>query len=104
MKPWEWGPRLPDDPGRHIPVATRRLILARDGNTCRYCGDPASDIDHVWPFRLKGTHDPTNLVACCSTCNSIAGSLPFPEFVRKRAYILYRRIQIALVTRAGDAE
>lgn len=93
LEPWLAGPRPTDSPGRHIPIATRRLVLARDNHTCRYCGAPATDLDHVWPWALYGTHDPTNLVAACELCNSMAGIKHFTEFVRKRLYILSERVK-----------
>ena len=92
-EPWLYGPRPTDSPGRYIPIAIRRAVLARDGYLCRYCGEPATDIDHVWPWALYGSHDLTNLVASCELCNSIAGIKPFSEFVRKRLYILDERLK-----------
>jgi hypothetical protein len=53
---------------------TRYEVLARDKNTCRYCGGKAPDvvltIDHVTPTALGGTDDPSNLVAACKDCNA----------------------------------
>jgi len=48
----------------------RLLILRRDNRTCRYCGDRAGSVDHIQPYSRGGSDDPTNLVACCRTCNS----------------------------------
>jgi 5-methylcytosine-specific restriction endonuclease McrA len=54
-------------------AAWRRLrlgILARDRYVCAYCGAPANSVDHVVPRAAGGTDRPTNLVACCTSCNS----------------------------------
>ena len=48
---------------------TRAFILRRDGNSCKYCGATATEVDHVIPLTRGGTHAVTNLVAACTTCN-----------------------------------
>lgn len=52
------------------PVSLRAKVLARDSSTCRYCGAPASTIDHVIPICQGGPHAEANLVAACKACNS----------------------------------
>lgn len=91
---WETGPRLPDDPGRYIPIAIQREVFARDADTCQYCGRVGDTLDHVWPWSQGGTHHVRNLVASCQQCNSIAGERVFTEFLKKKAYILQRRIDL----------
>lgn len=51
---------------------SRRAVLARDGNTCQYCGQMVRDltIDHVIPRGRGGPSSWDNLVACCSKCNN----------------------------------
>lgn len=51
---------------------TRFEVLRRDAYTCRYCRatDNPLTIDHVTPTALGGTDEPSNLVACCTDCNS----------------------------------
>lgn len=56
----------------HSSSATKQEVMKRDNWICRYCGDPASTVDHVIPkSRLpKGTANTWgNMVAACKTCN-----------------------------------
>lgn len=49
----------------------RRAVMARDSGTCQYgCGRRATTLDHVKPRSRGGRHTWTNVVACCSKCNS----------------------------------
>ena len=52
----------------------RLRVLARDGWTCTYCGEPATEVDHVIPRKVGGGHDMDNLVASCRACNLRKGS------------------------------
>lgn len=65
--------------------AKNQRIMARDNYTCVYCGCDLlasldalinSSIDHVVPRAAGGTHDTTNLVACCSACNRLKTNVP----------------------------
>ena len=54
-----------------------RMIDARDGHACVYCGATAASsgahlhLDHLTPRALGGADlDPTNLVVACRSCNS----------------------------------
>ena len=47
----------------------RLKILARDANTCAYCGAEAKHVDHIIPIVAGGTDDPENLTAACARCN-----------------------------------
>jgi 5-methylcytosine-specific restriction endonuclease McrA len=71
-------PTRPSDPVKHAEnVAygrrhrdTRAKVLARDQYRCRYCGAPATEVDHLLSVREHGpTFDPNLLVACCRGCN-----------------------------------
>lgn len=58
--------------GRTATAAWRRIrhaVLERDGYRCRYCGGPASTVDHVVPVFRGGSDDESNLVAACVTCH-----------------------------------
>ena len=57
-------------------AATRRLVRARAGNRCEYCGLPqdesplaALQIEHVIPKKHGGTDAPHNLALACIDCN-----------------------------------
>jgi hypothetical protein len=58
-------------PGRAFTEKQRDLIFERDGYTCAYCGDPATEVDHVEPRSIGGRNEPTNGVAVCKRCNAI---------------------------------
>ena len=52
----------------------RRDVYKRDGYKCVYCGSSEDlSLDHVIPQSKGGTHDPSNLVACCFSCNAAKG-------------------------------
>ena len=78
-------------------------ILERDEYRCQYCGldgrasfENALEIsvDFVMPRARKGKKDPSNLVACCRSCNSIKGIRVFRDFNEAKAYILKHREQL----------
>ena len=55
----------------------RKRVLRRDDYTCSYCGVRARhgmQVDHVVPVSKGGSHDDTNLVACCPACNAQKGA------------------------------
>ena len=49
-------------------------MLKRDGYICAYCGNEATQVDHVISRKVGGSHDLENLVACCAPCNSAKGA------------------------------
>ena len=67
------GERLPIDPYK------RRLVYARDGYACQYCGlqvppdDPAPgsvlQLDHIIPWSARGSDRSDNLRTLCGPCN-----------------------------------
>lgn len=71
-------------PGKRLPSGawkkTRQRILHRDGSVCSYCGDTATEVDHVVPISLGGANQDANLVACCSHCNRSKGAKPVDEW------------------------
>lgn len=52
-------------------------VLERDDYTCQYCGasypEERVGVDHVIPVIIGGTNAPSNLVACCESCNRSKG-------------------------------
>lgn len=60
----------------HRPLETspanysKSAILARDKNSCAYCGKRADTVDHVIPKKHGGTNSYENCVAACLRCNS----------------------------------
>lgn len=57
-------------------AATRRLVRARAGNRCEYCGlsqdhqsFPAFPVDHIIARQHGGTDDAENLALSCYHCN-----------------------------------
>ena len=65
--------------------AFREKILKRDRGRCFYCGRTLRPrewtLDHVVPVARGGSDLPSNLVACCHTCNSTKSHLPAEEFL-----------------------
>jgi 5-methylcytosine-specific restriction endonuclease McrA len=49
---------------------TRARILKRDNNRCRYCGAPATTVDHIVPKSNGGSDHDSNLAAACRDCNN----------------------------------
>lgn len=85
-------------PGRDWNVLKR--YKKRYSNSCKYCGMPRECWDHVLPYSVAASPecdygyysaDVWEVVACCTLCNSIAGSKAFRSFSEKRAFILARR-------------
>jgi 5-methylcytosine-specific restriction endonuclease McrA len=61
----------------------RLAIYIRDEFRCVYCGRDlyhvdigTLSLDHVVCRSAGGNNDPSNLVTCCSTCNSSRGAKP----------------------------
>ena len=54
--------------------AVRAVVLARDSNACRACGDPCSqgeaDVHHLIPRVAGGVDDPANLITLCDGCHA----------------------------------
>jgi hypothetical protein len=71
----------------------RNRILKRDNHTCRYCGTPATTVDHIRSFVVYGSSSTRddNLVAACRSCNAKAGGKFFDSFKEKKDWILKAR-------------
>lgn len=75
---------------RRVRPALRAAVLARDGHLCRYCGDYATDVDHVLPVTAGGRNREDNLVASCRFCNAVAFNHVFDSFDERLAYVQRR--------------
>ncbi|MFC9876502.1 HNH endonuclease [Nocardia salmonicida] len=51
---------------RGVGPATAARIRARDNHTCRECGAPGREVDHVVNVRSGGTDDDANLQVLCT--------------------------------------
>src|SRR6267143_3901963 len=78
-------------------------ILERDDHRCQYCGldGRASfenalvmQVDFVVPRARKGKKDPSNLVACCTPCNTIKGTRVYANFDEAKACVLKQREEL----------
>jgi len=75
-------------------------ILERDDYRCQYCGLDgrasfenalAMRVDFVVPRARKGKKEPSNLVACCTPCNTIKGTRVYANFGEAKAFVLKKR-------------
>ena len=62
----------------------RQRVLKRDGYICAYCGQDATEVDHIIPRAKGGGHDLDNLVACCKPCNSRKGAIEEGVFLTRQ--------------------
>ena len=61
------------------------LVFERDLNLCHYCGEKGDTVDHIVPESKGGKYIETNLVCCCSNCNSDKSDMDYEEYMK---YIL----------------
>lgn len=76
---------------RKISDSRRREILGELGGACFYCGEYATEVDHVVPYSYLANNSSPNLVPACWICNRIAGNKNFDSLSDKKAYILRQR-------------
>ena len=95
-----------------VTIEEGRKILERDDYVCRYCGLDGRGsfenalvmrVDFVVPRARKGKKDPSNLVACCSACNTIKGTRVYKSFDEAKADVLARREQLRKVWQTKTA-
>jgi 5-methylcytosine-specific restriction endonuclease McrA len=90
-------PRMPKKVYDHrLPLSPklRKKIMERDGYACQYCGDTATEIEHVMPYTKGGPNDESNLVASCYACNHLALAKLFNSFDEKKIWILKTRMKV----------
>src|SRR6266851_8364916 len=78
-------------------------ILERDDYRCQYCGLDgrasfenalAMRVDFVVPRAKKGKKNPSNLVACCTPCNTIKGTRVYASLDEAKSFVLARRLEL----------
>src|SRR5271168_5547436 len=83
-----------------VSLAEGLKILERDDYRCQYCGlDGRASfenalvmrVDFVVPRARKGKKDPSNLVACCTPCNTIKGTKVYANFDEAKSFVLKHR-------------
>ena len=47
-----------------------RILVLREEPLCRHCSAAATDVDHIVPLAVGGTHDRENLCPLCHACHS----------------------------------
>ncbi len=86
---------------------SRRGILARDRETCQYCGSqpgrPNLTIDHVLPRSQGGTTQWDNVVTACRECNRKKGGRT-PEQARMLLLTRPRQPQYVAFALLGELE
>jgi 5-methylcytosine-specific restriction protein A len=65
---WAQRPSKGDDRGEWPRIRAR--VLAEEPN-CRLCGAPATEVNHVLPIAMGGTHHRSNLRALCSADHKV---------------------------------
>jgi 5-methylcytosine-specific restriction endonuclease McrA len=78
----------------------RVIVLVRDAGHCRYCGAPATCVDHILSQAKGGTDDLENMVASCRRCNARASDRLFLSFEEKRRVVT---TELATLKRLGAA-
>ena len=87
-------------------------ILERDDYRCQYCGlDGRTSfenalvmrVDFVHPRARKGKKDPSNLVACCTPCNTIKGTKVYANFDEAKSFVLKQREDLRKVWQSKSA-
>ena len=67
--PEKYGKRLP------VPAELKRLIMERDGHTCKCCSATEElQYDHIVPWSKGGKTSAENLQLLCQTCNLLKGN------------------------------
>src|ERR1700688_3576233 len=93
-----------------VTIEEGRKILARDDYVCGYCvldvrasfeNALVMRVDFVIPRARKGKKNATNLVACCSPCNTIKGTRVYASFDEAKSHVLARREELRKVWQAN---
>lgn len=91
------------DPSGTPPVL-RLAALRREHWICRYCGAPATEVDHVLPRAQGGLTMLPNLAASCRPCNRSKGDRTPEEWQRDEAAKRLEALMAHRRTRRGRIE
>lgn len=62
--------------------ASRTVLLeVIASGPCAYCGAEATEVDHIVPLTLGGTHERSNLTPACRRCNRSKGAKSLNEWL-----------------------
>jgi len=80
----------------------RLAIYLRDGLACVWCNATIEDgiiltLDHLTAYSKGGSNDATNLVTCCSRCNSSRGTRGITAFAHVVAAYLNHGVKPATI-------
>jgi len=74
--------------GTPFSTTMKDKIMVRDNYTCIYCGEPATEVDHIIPRSKGGITSAANGVSCCKHCNmKKKGRLDVPFITRGLFYL-----------------
>lgn len=81
--------RALEDAGKKLTAYQWRQLQRAYEGLCAYClAQPGTQPDHVIPLTKGGSHDKSNVVPCCPTCNQAKsdsiGWTPQPPRIRVR--------------------
>ena len=68
-----------------VRARVRKAVLDAHGWICHYCGERASEADHILPPVHDGNDHPSNLIAACASCNASKADKLLPPDKLKRA-------------------
>jgi 5-methylcytosine-specific restriction endonuclease McrA len=80
----------------------RLAIYLRDGLACAYCGHGIESgatlsLDHVVCHSHGGSNDATNLVTCCTRCNSSRGTRSVETFAKSVAAYVNHSVKASTI-------
>ena len=78
----------------------RLRVLSRDGNVCFYCGDVATEADHIIAKVNGGGDEMENLVSACRMCNLRKGKKNQAVFLGAASTPLYFREPLHTMTQS----
>lgn len=65
-----------------MPSFFKSFLFDKVDSKCVYCGNTATALDHVIAVKNGGNNYPTNLVPCCTSCNSKKKDRSLNDFLK----------------------